>query len=144
MKIFPAFHNDQFFILKPDPCPGTWITSPNQVIDLIDMIIPADTGFPFFQPAFIASLQDILRFRHIITGNNPVRGLKHRLHAHWKQIIIIQRPCRIYPVECGTAFWRLTGPSSIISVGLNTVTPVSRSPQTIAQLMALGSTIFRQ
>ena len=121
------------------PRAGRRVAAADEVVDLPPGLAPVDAGVVRAAAALIGGLPVILLDARRLAGLDQVDRLQHRLDAHRKQPVEIDRAERVVgPIG---VFCNSTSPVSRPLSGQKIDSPVSVSPWMIGQLIALGRDI---
>src|SRR5689334_15398479 len=83
------------------PCAGRRIAAADQAVDLLPRLAPVDFGVAGAASAFIGGLRIVLFDAWRLAGFHEIHAFQHRLDAHRKQAIEIDRAERVSRTDRG-------------------------------------------
>src|SRR6202035_702300 len=78
--------------LNRRPGAGGWIAAANQVIDLVDVCLPVDSGFQVAAPPLVGRQFFTLRDLLTLSGNDEIRRFDQRIDPERKEAIEVHTP----------------------------------------------------
>src|SRR5579863_956244 len=94
-EMFARLEHSQLLAVQERPRRRRRIAAADEVVDLVDVIVPVDLSFRVAAPTLVARLRLVLHRRLGAAADDEIRGLLERLDAHRVQAVEIDRAQRV-------------------------------------------------